>query len=869
MHHRNPCFVMTLATVLTVMVGAARVALCQGDGETLTIMLPGDVPLEIVHIPAGSFQMGSPDTEGSRDADEAPVHGVTIDYDFYMGRTEVTQAQWLALMGIWPGKAPESGRGLGDDYPAYFVSWNDARDFISALNTRIFGDGQGPGVYRLPSEAEWEYACRAGTTTRFSFGDSLDCAATCLDCVVETGGLRSDFMWYCGNNDPHGAKAAGTKHPNAWGLHDMHGNLWEWCQDWYHDSYMGAPLDGGAWESPAGTHRVVRGGHWGNSAKWCRSANRAGLAPDDPRHLVGFRLARMQAPIPTPAPHVAPVLADLPNLVVSDDMLDDEFVIQDALDTTGLAGDPDDGPGPLVWSYAGGGKYAINGVAPLDLETEDPLSPPAGKIINQNDLDTGNPGQDTLPATLTIRNVELSPIGGPFNDPGPNNADGIVPSQTEVEMMFVSDGADTAMTELVIYTENDGRDQLSSGTPPRTTVSTFVPGSGPADWRFNQQFVGSGTVTSAGTSEQLCMEVTADGVNAGEWFSPWGATSNPSASGVDLTDNAVYDFRFYTNTNQSTVGKVPLISFILDISDPDDPTFGAANAYNQETFFLDNLGGTNSPLSPGGFGRTFHSIWFAPSAVSTPQWCNGTFTTGNDSINDFRIRFRVFDIDGAGYNAEADQGQVCLLGYDWTRWDLGDMLVVSTEYDVDNISMATSPTEGTHTVAGFDSNIIFSGGNVMVTPATGGGYTNEFVGFTPGDTNNPVQTGGQDVLDNYPVQQQQDVIILTTVWVSQTAGTPLDLLRHGTDNPTQENISLTVQTAGMGAVGMPTTGASQEYLAFTASNSVTASTLVGHNGFRPRFDIICNKALSFNAETSNTAGIILERMKVDIVNFGR
>jgi len=580
--------------------------------------------------------------------------------------------------------------------------------------------------------------------------------------------------------------------------------------------------------------------------------------------------------ISVPLMAMAPTVEELPDPIVSDDLgvtqgngpVDNEFVFPDAFDITNRANDSDNGPvSPLMWSYSGGGKYNINGVAPLDLGTEDPVLPGA-KSFQDQDLDTGNPGQDASAATVTVRNVDLSPIGGPNTDPGGNNAEGIVASETEVVMVFVSDGELSAMTEMVIYTQNDGVDQLSPGSAPRTTVSTFVPGTGPADWRFAQGFVGFGTVTDAGTTDQMCMTVTAAGLNDGEWYSPYGATGNQNASGVDLTDNSVYDFRFNTTTNQGTVGNVPLISFILDNSDPDDP-FGAANAYNQETFFLDNIGGANSPASTGGFGRPSHSVWFAPSAVGTPQWRNGAFTAGNDVINDFRIRFRVFDLDGGGWNAEADLGQVCLTGYDWARWNLGDMAVVSNEYDVTDISIATSATNGTHTVAGFVSNIAFSGGNVTVTPSDAGGYTNELVGFTPGDTNNPLTTGGADVLDNYPVPQQEDAVFVHRVWVAATAGSPLDLLRHGTDNPTQENISLTVQTAGMGAVGMPTTGAAQEYLAFTAGNSVTESTLEGHNRLRPRMDIICNPALSFNGESSNTGGIILERMSVDVVNFAQ
>ncbi|MFH0793382.1 MAG: SUMF1/EgtB/PvdO family nonheme iron enzyme, partial [bacterium] len=191
--------------------------------QTRTIYLPGNVPLELVRIPSGSFQMGSPDTERSRYSDEGPVHTVTINYSFYMGRTEVTQCQWLAVMGSWPDPTyyPRNPYGVGDNYPAYHISWNDAQNFITALGNHIASSGQGPLTVRLPSEAEWEYACRGGTQTRFFFGDSLSVGDLCED-----DGIRSQYMWYCGNDTPYGTKEVATKLPNQFGLYDMSGNVW-------------------------------------------------------------------------------------------------------------------------------------------------------------------------------------------------------------------------------------------------------------------------------------------------------------------------------------------------------------------------------------------------------------------------------------------------------------------------------------------------------------------------------------------------------------------------------------------------------------------------------------------------------------------
>jgi len=254
----------------------------------ITVELPdlpaGAKPLTLVRIPAGSFQMGSYD-ESSWSwcyPCEQPAHTVKIGYDFYVGKHEITQGQWLAVMG----SEPASGYGDGNDYPVYYVSWNDCQAFVAALNAL------GQGTFRMPSEAEWEYACRAGTTTRFSFGDS-NCAPTgCTSCDL------SNYAWWCGNNGAsgtpeYGTKVVGQKLPNGFGLYDMHGNVWEWCQDWWHEGYTGAPADGSAWEAGGGTHRVIRGGSWIQyNARLCRSSGRGRNTPTSAHLNLGFRVAR-------------------------------------------------------------------------------------------------------------------------------------------------------------------------------------------------------------------------------------------------------------------------------------------------------------------------------------------------------------------------------------------------------------------------------------------------------------------------------------------------------------------------------------------------------------------------------------------------
>ena len=254
-----------------------------GAGQELTILLPGGVPLVLVRIPAGTFLMGSPESERARHTDEGPQHAVTIGRDFYIGKYEVTQAQWKSVMGT----LPDIGHGVGDDSPVYYVSWNDIAGpggFLQKVNALLE-----PAKLRLPTEAEWEYAARAGTTTPFSFGDDPSCSLTdCSPCE-----LFDKYLWWCGSDDPfHGALPVGSRAPNPWGLFDMHGNVWEWVQDTYHSTYAGAPADGSAWTAPESSDRVARSGHWHAYANSCRSASRSRYSKDHQQVTFGFRVAR-------------------------------------------------------------------------------------------------------------------------------------------------------------------------------------------------------------------------------------------------------------------------------------------------------------------------------------------------------------------------------------------------------------------------------------------------------------------------------------------------------------------------------------------------------------------------------------------------
>ena len=243
-------------------------------GKELALDLGNSVTMRLVLIPGGKFMMGSPDSEKGRDSDEGPQHEVAISKSFYLGIYAVTQGQWKAVMGTEPWKK-EAGVREGVDFPVTFVSWDDAAEFCKRASQKA-----GMTV-RLPTEAEREYACRAGTKTRFYYGDDLDYAKL------------GDNAWYI-KNAPQAregyAHAAGQKKPNDWGLYDMHGNVWGWCSDWYGEKYY-ANSDKTDPRGPgSGTLRVVRGGSWLSSPQDCRSALRHGYEPDVRTSVVGFRV---------------------------------------------------------------------------------------------------------------------------------------------------------------------------------------------------------------------------------------------------------------------------------------------------------------------------------------------------------------------------------------------------------------------------------------------------------------------------------------------------------------------------------------------------------------------------------------------------
>ncbi len=264
--------------------GRVRVLMGAGQQAREVWLKPGesfrdlDIAPEMVLIPSGEFLMGSKDGEGY--ANERPQHKVTIPQAFAASKYPVTFEEWDAALAAGGVKYKPEDQGWGRGRrPVIDVSWNDTQAYVKWLSEKTHQP------YRLLSEAEWEYACRAGSRTAYFFGDS----------AKELG----DYAWYSGNS---GMKAhpVGEKKPNAFGLHDMHGNIWEWCEDEWHNRYVGKPeiLKGnaGAWMGGSSSRRVARGGSWVNTLGNLRSAYRDRNTPDDRNDILGFRVGRTLNP---------------------------------------------------------------------------------------------------------------------------------------------------------------------------------------------------------------------------------------------------------------------------------------------------------------------------------------------------------------------------------------------------------------------------------------------------------------------------------------------------------------------------------------------------------------------------------------------
>lgn len=261
-------------------ISASEPAPASSPSSAANRRLLNSIGMTLVEIPAGQFDMGSADDEPDASDDEKPRHRVSITRPFYLGAYEVTQAEYQQVMGDNPSWFSNSGFGkdrvAGMDtsrHPVHLVSWDDAVEFCRRLS-ELPAEKKARRSYRLPTEAEWEYACRAGTTTRYAVGESLTSSAA----NARFGGPKGKTV------------AVGSYAPNRFGLYDMSGNVWEWCSDWYDPDYYKSSPSSDPAGPPEGHARVVRGGDWHDPVSFCRSANRDQARPARRDVGNGFRV---------------------------------------------------------------------------------------------------------------------------------------------------------------------------------------------------------------------------------------------------------------------------------------------------------------------------------------------------------------------------------------------------------------------------------------------------------------------------------------------------------------------------------------------------------------------------------------------------
>jgi hypothetical protein len=553
---------------------------------------------------------------------------------------------------------------------------------------------------------------------------------------------------------------------------------------------------------------------------------------------------------------MAPVIGDIPDIIVGDESSvtnPNLFVYPDAIDLDEWVTDADDPIANIRWSYevVGTQLYQINGVAPLTT-SDDPVNPGA-KAIDQSDTDGAK--VDANARTITVRDIALSPIAGP-------NASDPITNHSQTVTIWASDGEDADSHTIIIWTENDQPDRLSGVVQPSGTKiyeKNFTGGPAP-DWTW--QFT-VGTVTSSTPSGRtgVCIGVPLGGVNIGQW--------NQTANFIDLTPNAVFELRATMNSTQSTLESVPLFDFVYDnFTNPAT----SPNAYGGDYLFLGNEGGANAP---GSGGRTNYRMFFTPMPILTPQFNNattGAFTATNAPLNDMRVYFRIIDADGAGYNAEADQGVICMENVEIWKYDMGDETAVgAAEYDVQNITAAThyglAPGGGT--------TFTFAGGDVTIAPTNAAGWNDEGIMIVqPGDNVLNVATG-VGVLDDFPVAWDSDELFKVSIVLSGSNAAadtnPPDAVRMGADGPTTELLCANNVTPNFSTIGTPkqdaTVGGPQTYVCYFYTHNETRSGLPNSHQIRPRFDLINVAALGANGFTRNAGGVIMRSMTMQQVSF--
>jgi hypothetical protein len=551
----------------------------------------------------------------------------------------------------------------------------------------------------------------------------------------------------------------------------------------------------------------------------------------------------------------APVISEIPSPIVGGGETTTPpnlFVYPDAINLNQYVED-DGGKANIVWSYevAGTQIYSINGNDPIDSASEDPTDPAAvGKDLNtvrNSEIDDDG----SALSKITVRNVNLSPIGGPNTDPG--TEEGILSSETQVVTLYASDGSTYSQTEVMFYTDNEGPDALSPGGYEVVDERDFI--NDPND--YSSGTLGGAAVTV--TDDGICIDVPAGGNNIGTWTSPYRS--------FEMEGNSVYRIRTTMNSSQTTAGLVPLWDVI--VQNFDGATQGAY-AYLADFLILDNEGGAYAVGPTGGISGV--DIYFVPLPVNLPSWndpSTGAFATVNDDKNDIQLIFRVLDADEtANYGGELDTGQICIDTLTIERIPIADVVEGATVLD---LAMNETNYRGYDLVGSTDFDWTTVADQVTIGP-TDGNFETEISYIEPGDGD--IYDPGGEAEDDFPIVWEADTIYMIEMDVSAPAASdetdPVDVIQVAMDPPTWENFVLNSVTRGdttMHNLGMPKSGSTQTYVTFLNSPNVSLTGVADFKRLRPRVQILNSTALSYDQQANNTGSFTIHGITVKKVTI--